>query len=191
MTFWSIDSIDPADPEQRFLPALQAIPIMGRTPIIFPEPIARAISKHLTEAGCPPMDASLAVKKFQRPYRGEQTVFNPAGQWVDIDAPEPEPVVIQDPAAMTVREREAQVERLRYLGYRINDPEPATPTAKVVDTLDTPPRFDPAAHSVREVNTYLRELGEDDPLERRRVLHAERQGKGRNGILKRHQKEGA
>ncbi|MFI5781211.1 DUF2744 domain-containing protein [Nocardia sp. NPDC051570] len=185
--FWTLDAIDPNDPEQRFLPALQAIPIMGRTPIIFPEPIARVISKHLTEAGCPPMDPALASKKFQRPYRGEPTIFNPAGQWVDKDAVDPEPVVIQDPAAMTVREREAQVERLRYLGYRINEPEPAVPTAQVVDTLDTPPRFDPGAHSVREVNTYLRDLGDDDRIERRRVLHAERHGKGRNGILKRHE----
>ncbi|CAM3953788.1 DUF2744 domain-containing protein [Nocardia ninae] len=182
-TLWRIEDIDPDDPEQRFLPALQCIPIIGRTPIVFVEPLARAISKHLTEAGCPPMDPALATKKFQRPYRGEQHSLNGAGQWVDLDVSDPEPVVIQDPATMTVREREAQVERLRYLGYRIDEPEPATPTAQVIDTLDTPPRFDPSAHSVTEVNAYLRAL--DDPIEHRRVIHAERNDKVRNGILRR------
>ncbi|MGW4119894.1 phage gene 29 protein family protein [Nocardia sp. NPDC004711] len=182
---WRLEDIDPDDPEERFLPALQAIPIGGGQPMILVEPIARAISKHLTEVGCPPIDPTAATKKYVRPYRGEQTPLNGAAQWVPLDTPEADPIVIQDPAQMTMREREAQVERLRFLGYRINEPEEPQPRAAEVDAIDTPPRFDPAAHSVTEVCAYLRGL-DDDPVEAARVVYAERHGKARNGILKRH-----
>ncbi|MEV6555863.1 DUF2744 domain-containing protein [Nocardia sp. NPDC051756] len=187
---WRLEDCDPDNPEERFLYALQFIPVGfgsdagGRNRIVWPEAIARAISKHLAEVGCPPIDPDLATKTLRRPYRGEQTPFNGLGDWGPVGEAEPDPVVIQDPASMTVREREAVVERLRYQGYRINEPEPEQPTAQVVDALDEPPRFDPAAHSVTEVNAYLRDL--DDDVERGRVLYAERNGQARNGILKRH-----
>lgn len=187
---WRIEDVDPDNPEERFLPALQYIPVGfgsdagGRNRMVFPEPIARAISRHLTEAGCPPMDPALATKKVRRPFRGEQHALNGMGDWVPVDEPDPDPVVIQDPASMTVREREAVVERMRYMGYRINEPEPDQPTARVVDAVDDPPRFDPTGHTVTEVNAYLRDL--DDEVERLRVLYTERKGKARNGILKRH-----
>ncbi|MEV0247975.1 DUF2744 domain-containing protein [Nocardia sp. NPDC050712] len=187
---WRLEDIDPDNPEERFLPALQSIPIgfgsdaAGKNRIIWPEPIARAISKHLTEAGVPPIDPETATIEYRPPYRGEQSRFNGMGGWVPKGSdPAPDPVVIQDPASMTVRERDAVVERLRYQGYRINEPEPKAPTAQVVDTLDEPPRFDPAGHTVSEVNAYLR--GIDDRIEYGRVLHAERNGQARNGILKR------
>ena len=183
---WRLEDIDPDDPEERFLPVLQAIPYgANAVPMVFPENIARAISRHMTEAGCPPIDPTIATKKLQLPHRGPNTGYNPAIQWVDIDTDAPPPVVIQDPAAMTVHERAAVVERLRYQGYRINEPEPQTPTAEVVDTLDEPPRYDPGAHSVTEVLAYLRSLDDGD-IERARVIHAERTGQARKGILKRH-----
>jgi hypothetical protein len=192
---WRLEDIDPDDPEERFLPVLQCIPIGfgadagGRNRIIWPEQIARAVSKHLTEAGVPPIDPEAATVEFRPPYRGEQSRFNAMGGWVPKGSdPAPDPVVIQDPASMTVREREAVVERLRYQGYKINEPDPEQPTAKIVDAIDEPPRFDPSAHTVTEVNTYLRDL--DDEVEKRRVLYTERKGQARNGILKRHQGDG-
>lgn len=174
---------DPTEPEEHFLWAVQSIPLLGRGCGTFLEPIARSISKHLWECGFR-HDPALQTKKWQRPYRGEQHVLNGSAQWMPMDAEEEEPVVIQDPALMTVREREAQVERLRYLGYKVNDPVPEPPKARVVDALDQPPRWDPAPHSVTEVNAFLRGL-EDDPVERGRILFAERNGKARNGILRR------
>ena len=66
----------------------------------------------------------------------------------------------------------------------MNDPVPEPSKARVVDALDQPPRWDPAPHSVTEVNAFLRGL-EDDPVERGRILFAERNGKARNGILRR------
>jgi hypothetical protein len=187
---WRLEDIDPDNPEERFLPALQSIPVGfggdagGRNRMVWPEPIARAISKHLTECGVPPIDPEQATIEYRRPYRGEQNRFNGAGGWVPKGSePQPDPVVIQDPATMTVREREAVVERMRYMGYRINEPEEQPRKARVVDAIDEPPRFDPTSHTVTEVNAYLRDT---DDLERRRVIYAERKNKARPGILKRH-----
>ena len=188
---WRLEDIDPENPEERFLPVLQFIPIgwggdsNSRQRIVWPEAIARAISKHMAEAGCPPIDPALATKKLRPPYRGEQHPLNGMGGWVPLDEEEPEPVTIQDPMTMTKRERQAVVERLRYGGYRINEPPPEQPVAKVVDTIDGPPRFDPSTHTVTETNTYLRSLGDTDEVEKRRVLYTERHGQARNGILKR------
>ncbi|WP_280448482.1 phage gene 29 protein family protein [Nocardia brasiliensis] len=192
---WRLEDCDPENPEERFLSVLQFIPVGfgsdagGRNRIVWPEAIARAISRHLTEAGCPPPDPALATKRIRAPFRGEQHPLNGMGAWVPVGEDDPEPVRIQDPVAMTVPEREAQLERYRYMGYRINEPEPEQRTARVVDAIDEPPRFDPAAHSVTETVAYLRHLVGDehitDEVEYRRVLYAERNGKARNGILKR------
>lgn len=193
---WRLEDINPDNPEERFLSVLQFIPIGfgadagGRNRIVWPEAITRAISKHLTECGVPPVDPALATKKIRPPGRGEQHPLNGMGDWVGVDEPEPEKIKIQDPVSMTVREREAQVERLRYMGYKVNEPEPEQPVAKVVDAIDEPPRFDPNIHTVTEVNAYLRDFvdGEDisDEVEYRRVLYTERHGQARAGILKRH-----
>lgn len=190
------------DPEEFALWAMQNMPAFGNgtTPMMMIEPMARHLSKHLHEAGFEHVSRLHAIadedgfihvsqlkeqqKKFIRPYRGDQHPLNGSAAWVPMDTDEPEPVVIQDPALMTRFEREAQVERLRYLGYRVNEPLPEEPMARVIDTFDEPPRFDPAEHSVTQVNAYLRALVDDD-IEHGRVLFAERNGKARNGILKR------
>lgn len=54
-------------------------------------------------------------------------------------------------------------------GYRIVEPAPVVVSV-----------FDPAAHTVTEVNDYLNNA---DPAEQARVLEAERAGKARKGIL--------
>src|SRR5690606_22857671 len=116
----------------------------------------------------------------RRPYRGQQHLLNGMGGWVPMDSEDPEPVVIQDPATMTNEELNAQVERMRYMGYRINEPEPEVGKASVA----TEPRFNPKNHSVRDVNAYLRTCEDKD--EYRNVILAEQAGKARPGILKKH-----
>ncbi|PEH74578.1 hypothetical protein CRM89_00015 [Nocardia sp. FDAARGOS_372] len=186
---WQLEDIDPDDPEQRFLPVLQYIPVGfgtdagGRNRIVLPEALARAISKHLTECGVP-RSTRAGGEEAPRPYRGEQSPLNPLGDWVSIDEPDPPKVRLQDPAAMTPPERTALVEKLRYMGYRINEPLAPKPVAQVIDAIDDPPRFDPHTHSVTEVNAYLRDL-DDDEVEKRRVLYQEKRGQARRGILKR------
>lgn len=187
---------DPTVPEQAMLWASMYVPVAGRSPMIFPRMIAETFSKHYVECGFVHVDhvRSMAdengmvhvdqlpkqTKKFQRPYRGQQHLLNGAGGWVSMDTEDPDPVVIQDPASMTSQEREAVVERLRYRGYRIDEPEPEDKKASVV----TPPKFNPKTHSVKEVNAYLKSLKDKD--EYKNVILAEMAGRKRPGILKRH-----
>jgi hypothetical protein len=194
-----IEDCDPDDPDQALLWASMYIPVAGRSPMVWPRMIAEMISKHYTECGIvhAPSLARLAnadgfihvddlpkqQKQFMRPYRGQQSPFNGSGGWMGMDEVEEDPINIQDPVEMTVHEREAQVERYRYLGYKVNEPEPEAPKARVVPPEEKPPRFNPAEHSATEVNAYLRDLA--DELEFKRVLHAERNGQARKGILKR------
>ena len=202
--WYASDCADVSKPDEVFLYELQAIPLVGRSPFTPPLEWSKAISKHLVEScgllptrllealadGDGKIDVSQLpqpARKLFRPYRGEQSRFNNAAQWIPVAQEEPEPVRIQDPAEMTVREREAQVERLRYLGYKVNEPDPEAPRGATT-TLPRPPKFDPGEHSVAETISYLRNLDttvDADAVEKGRVLAAERTGKARNGILKR------
>lgn len=193
------DSCDWNKPSEALLWASMYIPVLGRSPMVFPRLIAERLSEHYDACGFVHVDRIAALadengyihvdqlpkqrQKLVRPYRGQQTQLNPMGRWAPMDEEEPEPIVIQDPAAMTVHEREAQVERLRYLGYKINEPEPAKPKGGVEDPLDLPPEFNPDEHSVTEVNAYLRAC--EDRTEYVRVVRAEKRGQARKGILKR------
>ncbi|MGX6513245.1 hypothetical protein [Rhodococcus sp. SJ-2] len=61
-------------------------------------------------------------------------------------------------------------------GYSLLEEE-VVPDAEQVESSQL---YDPSAHTVDEVNTYLATA---DPAERARVLEAERNGKARKGIL--------
>lgn len=148
--------------------------------------IAKAWSKHLYKCGFR-FHPELQDIKRQRPYRGQQHALNGLHAWVPVDTEEPDPIVIQDPVSMTVHEREAQVERLRYLGYRINEPGPEDSKAYVIDAVEDPSLFDPSEHTAMEVISYLRELSDLDILEKQRVVRKERQDRKRKNVLKRYE----
>ena len=185
---------DPTKPEEALLWASMNIPVAGRSPMVFPRMIGEALSKHYSECGFVHVGyiRSLAdengmvhvdrlpeqKKKFQRPYRGQQHVLNGMGGWVSMDAEEPEPIVVQDPVLLAQNERDAQLERYRYLGYKIDAPEPDVGKASV----PAEPRFNPTNHTVKAVNAYLRACEDKD--EYRNVILAELAGKARPGILK-------
>src|SRR5690606_7160755 len=187
---------DPTKPEEAMLWASMNIPVAGRSPMVFPRMLCQSLSKHYSECGFVHVDyiRSLAdengmvhvdqlpeqQKKFMYPARGQRSVLNGAGGWGPMDQEQPEPIVIQDPSVMTVPEREAQLEVYRYLGYKIDEPEPEVKKASVAEA---PPKFDPSKHSVTEVNAYLRAI--EDKTEYRAVVLAEQAGKARAGILKR------
>lgn len=111
------------DPEEMAAWALVLVPGVGSSPLILPVNYAAPMSKHLCELGFRHVSQIAALadengmihvdrlpkpeKKFRRPYRGQQSTFNPAGQWVAVDDPDPEPVVLPNVNVYTPQENEA------------------------------------------------------------------------------------
>ncbi|KZM72197.1 phage gene 29 protein family protein [Nocardia terpenica] len=137
----TFDTVDFNDPEQHFAAALINVPGLGPGGVGIPPAWAAIISKHLVEIGYvwAPWLARLAdangkidindlpkqTKKLQRPMRGPVNVWNPATQWVPMDTPDPELIVLPSPDAMTVQERSAMLDLFKAGGYL---PEPEEPT---------------------------------------------------------------
>ncbi|MFI9507579.1 DUF2744 domain-containing protein [Nocardia sp. NPDC052566] len=117
------DQCDPTDPEQHALWALVCPPAAGETPMLIPEWVARQISAALWHCGFR-HHPELQTRKFQRPYRGAQHPLNGSGRWVDINEPDPEPVILPNLAEMTPAERDAVIAQARALGMV---PEPQEP----------------------------------------------------------------
>jgi hypothetical protein len=138
-----------AKPEEHFAWALCNVPGIGPGPegTSIPPAWAEAISKHLHELGfvfAPYLarkagpdgtihvdDLPKQTKKFLRPYRGDQTHYNPASQWVPMETEEPEPIMLPDVNQLTPQEREALLNQFRERGDL--DPVPPRPNhAKVL-----------------------------------------------------------
>ena len=117
-------------------------------------------------------------KRFRAPYRGQQHALNGSGEWVDMDAEDPEPFAVPDPAAHTPHEQAAMAERMYYTGA-LKRPEPVVDKASVGTAR---PIFNPSEHTPNAVNTYLEYCAND--VERRRVIAAEMNGKKRGQILR-------
>lgn len=177
------------EPSEEYMEAfaawmLMGVPGVGSAVMNMIGPIGAAWSKHLYQCGLRFHPEHQTIKRL-RPYRGQQHALNGMHQWVAMDTEEPEPIIVQDPASLTVLEREAQVEQLRYLGYKIDEPYREDAKAESIDALDDAPRFDPTEHTAMETISYLHELGDTDPVELGRVIYQERHGRKRNNILKR------
>lgn len=128
------ENADYSDPEQALAWTLVNSPGMTpqSAPLTIPGPLGRCLSKHQRELGVVHVDEIRALaddnglvhvdqlpvqtKKYQRPVRGQQTDYNNASTWVPMDTPDPEPIVIQDPQAMTRHEIEAVKQRLAEMG---------------------------------------------------------------------------
>ncbi len=115
MPIKTLETSNMEDPEDHFSWALGLIPGIGQSPLIFPETYASAISKHLFELGFR-HHPELQAKKWRRPYRGQQTSFNPAGNWVPMDDPDPEPVVLPNVNAFTAQENQAILDQYAASG---------------------------------------------------------------------------
>lgn len=106
---------------------------------------------------------------------GPEPVALPAGaEVVAAEAAGPDPVTepVEEPASVDEPSQDEDVA----------DDDTADDTAADADgeTEDEADAFDPSAHTVTEVNTYLETA---DDAERARVLAAEQAGKSRLGIL--------
>lgn len=147
MALKTLENCDLDDPAQHFVWALINVPGIGKSGTAIPVTWAASISEHLVKLGFAwgPHLAKLAdgngmihidqlpkqTKKFKRPVRGEQSTFNNAATWVDMDEPEPEPIRIPDVQQLTAAERAAMVAQLVANGD-IKLPEPEANYASVV-----------------------------------------------------------
>jgi len=180
------------DPEVKNQWALVALPFFGTTPHTVEPQLRPEWSKHFDDLGYvwAPRLAELADEngnihvsqlptqklKLRAPHRGQQHVLNNSSAWVDVNDPDPDPVMLPDMSAFTRHEQEVVAEQLRYHGVVREDmPEPEV--AEVVST----PAFDPSEHSPSTVNGYL--MGVAD-AEKRRVVALEMTGKARDQILR-------
>ncbi|CAM4322253.1 DUF2744 domain-containing protein [Nocardia ninae] len=125
-----------AEQEQRAqIDAIKAtlvnVPGMGSSPGTIPPPLAEVFAIHQYELGVR-VDPALATKKYQPPFRGPRSAYNPAGRYVPLDEEDPEPIAIPKISEYTRQEREGILAQLRELGD-IEDPKPEPNLAFVID----------------------------------------------------------
>ncbi|MFE2997934.1 DUF2744 domain-containing protein [Nocardia sp. NPDC059246] len=166
------------DPNKIFQCFLGYIPFAGSTPIILSEEARGELSEILWGFGLR-HHPELQTKKLRMPYRGQQHYLNGAAHVVDIDDPDPEPVMIPDPLDYTPHEQAVIAERLYHAGM-LGDRVPAYREHEFAEE-ESGDLFEPADHSPSTVNGYLMAAR---PAERRRVIAAEMTGKQRDQIIR-------
>lgn len=178
------DNIDPDNPRQALQPVLMNLPMMGQAitpPIDGPEGGTMGDwSETLWKRGVR-FHPELATLKFRGPSRGPQHVMNYTADWVELDAPEPEPTELVDLSAFTAHENAFHAEQLYHMGISHDpnsEPKLAGPTVR------NGPPFDPKEHNVNFVLGYLFNA---DEHEIRRVLALEMTSKKpRTSILRKY-----
>lgn len=112
-------------PEEHALWALVCPPVVGTSPMLIPNFVARKLSAALWHAGFR-HHPELQTQKPQRAHRGPQGPLNGMTKWVPVTEPDPDPVILPNLAEMTVAEREAVMSQARALGMVPEAPEPVT-----------------------------------------------------------------
>lgn len=175
----AVDENGEPDPREAFQWAFVSLPFTGSTPLLI-QPEARADWSQLFWDLGFRHHPELQTKKVRAPWRGQQHALNGLSEVVDIDDPEPDPVVIPDPLAFTPHEQAVMAERL-YQAGAIGDRVPKHRAHEQAEE-GSAELFDPAEHTPATVNGYLMAA---DPAERRRVVALEMVGKARSKILNR------
>lgn len=139
----SLEDSDLNNPEEHFLWALRALPMVAGSGLMTLSPFLREWSKHLWECGfahrsyleaLADEDGNIHVsklpeqqKKFQEAFRGPHHSYNPAGRWVKPDTPEPRPFVVPNLKQMTAQEMYALAYQLEHEGIKLPAaPKPVT-----------------------------------------------------------------
>ncbi|WP_109523661.1 MULTISPECIES: phage gene 29 protein family protein [Nocardia] len=151
MGFKLLENSDMENPEEHFAWALRNVPGVGagaHAGTSIPPQWAAAISRHLVELGyvfgpylaakadahgkVDISDIPQQTKKFQRPFRGQQSHYNPASAWVKMGTAPPPRFSLPDINRLTPEERGALLDAFRQRG---DIPDPPTPPnyARVLD----------------------------------------------------------
>jgi len=190
------ENVNPDDPAEALQPALVALPFVGDQTFTPQDDILQKWSKRFTDVGLVygPHLAKLADEngnihvsqlpqpsiKLRAARRGPQHTLNGLSDWVPVDTPDDEPVVIPDVGLYTRAEQEVIAEQLRYHNV-IQDEELPRSNARTYSLS----QFDPSAASPSEVNGYLKGVQSQGNVgEMRRVIAAEMTGKKRDQILR-------
>lgn len=130
----TFDNVDLDDPEQHALPALVGLPHMKGAPLGMPRPLLGWISKRLWDCGYR-YHPELRTIKYRPPHTGMGVaMLSSAGEWVPIDAPDPEP---DGDAAAAAREKlaalpDAQKQQIvNALGLGVDPGRAPTPDPRV------------------------------------------------------------
>lgn len=126
------ESHNPNDPRQHAIWALRNLPMVAGVGAITHPSYLADWSEHLWKCGFAHRDylAGLADEngnihvsqlpeqtiKFQQPFRGQRSDYNNAARWVEVGAPDPEPVRIPDIRHLTQQENEAMLSQYRNAG---------------------------------------------------------------------------
>ncbi|AOZ61270.1 minor tail protein [Mycobacterium phage DarthPhader] len=136
------DSHDPRDPKQHAVWALRNLPMAGGVGAITHPGYLAGWSEHLWKCGFRHVDSLRALAdengnihvsklpqqeiKFQPAFRGQRHDMNHAARWVEMDAPDPEPVRIPNIRQLTQQENQAMIQQYREAGMIPDDrPGPA------------------------------------------------------------------
>lgn len=111
---WTQDRCNPDNPEEYLLWAILGFE-WNDQPFPMAVPIAKAMSAHLKKCGVE-HHPELQQIKYQRPYRGQQTMFNGSGRWVPVETPDLPAVVMPDVSQLTLEEQEVLLAQFRALG---------------------------------------------------------------------------
>lgn len=93
--FPTVDNCDPADPKERFLPFLVALPGVRGAQMIFPVGYNMLISEHLSHFAMRTCEKcgyeKVPEKKYQPPGTSDPHWLTSPGRWVKPDAPDVQP----------------------------------------------------------------------------------------------------
>lgn len=131
------EQCNPGKPDEHFLWALRAMPMIAGSGMMTHPGFLRGWSKHLWEcgfahrdylAGLADADGNIHVSKlpaqqieFQPPFRGPQHGYNPASQWVKPGTAAPQPVTIPDINEWATNEQYVLAYQLKECGVVIPD----------------------------------------------------------------------
>ena len=110
------ENCDPKNPYQAFLWMLVAMPYMKGAQLVLPVDYLQFVSKRLWDCGVRPV--AEPTIKYQKPLTTDANWLTSPGDWVDVNAPDRDPVRPVEAAVDTLQSQQ-QAEVMRELWSRM------------------------------------------------------------------------